>query len=57
MLTLDTIKEQLKDSNLMAVSKSAGVHYNSLYSLMKGSNPSYSTVKALSDYLENKNNA
>ena len=55
MLTLEQIKHKLEDSNLMAVSKAANVHSNALYRLMsKGKNPSYDTVKKLSDYLEQK---
>ena len=55
MLTLEQIKERLTESNLMAVSKAAGVHSNALYRLMNGGvKPSYETVKRLSDYLEGK---
>lgn len=54
MLTLDTIKELLKDSNLSAVAQSVGVHPNTLYRLMDGQDPKYNTVKALSDYFEDK---
>jgi DNA-binding LytR/AlgR family response regulator len=55
VLTLDQIKERLKDSNLRAVSQSAGVNYHTLVKLMReeGRDPAYSTVKALSDYLNN----
>ena len=50
MLTLEQIKERLTESNLMAVSKAAGVHSNALYRLMNGGvKPSYETVKRLSD--------
>ena len=53
MLTLDEVRERLKDRNLMAVANSAGVHYNALYRLMKGgSNPSYKTVQKLIEYLQ-----
>ncbi len=53
MLTLEEIKKRLAESNLKAVAKKAGVHYNSLYRLTKAdANPSYDTVKKLSDYLE-----
>lgn len=57
MLTLEQIKERLQDSNLAKVAQKAGIHYNSLYGLMKGRNPSYDTVKKLSDYLEGLDNA
>ena len=54
MLTLEDVKAQLSESNLMAVSKAANVHYNTVYKLMNGARPYYDTVKALSDYLEDK---
>lgn len=56
MLTLEQIKAYLKDANLRAVAESAGVHENSLYRLMNGQEPKYSTVKKLSDYIEGKFN-
>lgn len=54
MLTLDQIKDRLKHSNLKAVAEAASVNYNTLYKLMneEGRDPAYSTVKALSDYLQ-----
>ena len=54
MLTLDQIKDRLKHSNLKAVAEAASVNYNTLYKLMNedGRDPAYSTVKALSDYLQ-----
>lgn len=54
MLTIEQIRERLKHSNLKAVSDAVGIHYNTLYRLIKtDGDPSYSTVKALSDYLQN----
>lgn len=53
MLTIEEIKEMLKPMNLKAVSEASGVPYNTVYRLAKtNADPSYSTVKALSDYLE-----
>lgn len=54
MLTLDQIKDRLKHSNLKAVAEASNVNYNTLYKLMneEGRDPAYSTVKALSDYLQ-----
>jgi DNA-binding phage protein len=53
MLTLDEIKAQLQDANLMRVATNAGVHPASLYRIMRGSGQaSYETVKKLSDYLQ-----
>lgn len=54
MLTLDRIKDLLKDCNLRAVAQSIHVHPNTLYRLMDGQEPKYTTVKALSDYFEDK---
>lgn len=53
MLTLDQIRGKLEDRNLTEVSKRTDVSYNAIYRLVKepSSNPSYATVKALSDYL------
>lgn len=52
-MTLDEIKARLKHSNLKAVSKASGVHYNALYRLMSGgTNPSYETVRKLIDYID-----
>lgn len=54
MLTLEQIRDRLKHSNLKAVAEAAGIHYNTLHKLMnKECDPAYSTVKALSDYLNN----
>jgi predicted transcriptional regulator len=54
MLTLETIKKLLKDTNYAAVAQSVGVHPNTIYRLMDGQEPKYSTVKKLSDYFEDK---
>jgi predicted transcriptional regulator len=54
MLTLEKIREMLKPMNLKAVSEAAGVPYNTVYRLANTDvDPAYSTVKALSDYLQN----
>lgn len=54
MLTLEQIKDRLQHSNLRAVSQASGVNYHTLVKLMneEGRDPAYSTVKALSDYLQ-----
>lgn len=55
MKTLEEIKAALEDSNLKTVAAKSGVHYNALYRLMREQvNPSYETVKKLSDYLEGR---
>lgn len=53
MLTLEVIKEKLSDRKLSVVSEKSGVNYLALCNLYNGkSNPTYETVKKLSDYLE-----
>lgn len=54
MLTPETIKRRLQDSNLKRVAESAGVHYNALYRLMSNDTgrPSYELIRKLSLYLE-----
>lgn len=53
MLTLEQIRARLQHSNLRAVAQAAGIHYNTLYKLMnQNCDPAYSTIKALSDYLQ-----
>jgi hypothetical protein len=55
MLTIDEIKERLKDANLRKVSRGAGVQYSRIFRLLKTDHkPLHETVKALSDYLEGK---
>jgi len=54
MLTLDQILEKLKDRNLTKVASASGVNVNTLYLLTGGRtiDPTYRTIKKLSDYLE-----
>lgn len=54
MMTLDQIRLALADRKLTVVAEKTGLHYNTLYSLMRGENPDprLSTIKTLSDYLE-----
>ena len=52
MLTLETIKARLENMKIRAVARACDLHENTVYSLMHGKRPSYDTVKALSDYLE-----
>jgi len=52
MLTLEEVRKRLADCNLRLVADKAGVNRNSVYRMMRGEgNPSYETVKRLSDYL------
>jgi DNA-binding phage protein len=55
MMTVEQIKKRLEDANLKRVAENAGVHPATLYRFMQeDSNPLYETVKALSDYLLEK---
>lgn len=53
MLSLEQIRNALEDRNLSEVSRQIGLHYNVVYRAAtdRTQNPSYETVKALSDYL------
>jgi hypothetical protein len=53
--SLDAIRARLEHYNLRAVAEASGVKYQTLLLLMKHDerDPSYSTVKLLSDYLDN----
>jgi hypothetical protein len=54
MLTLEQIKTALADRRLTVVAESTGLHYNTLRDIRDNpeSNPSYRTLKAVSEYLE-----
>jgi hypothetical protein len=53
MLTPEQIKIKLEDRNLSKVAQGCGLHYNAIIRFMGNkSKPAYTTVKALSDYLE-----
>ena len=57
MLTIEEIREELtkKKSSLRAVALAVGIHENALYRLVNNeTKPYYSTVKAVSDYLESE---
>lgn len=58
MLTIEKIRELLLDRNLEAVSKATGLSRQTLSSIRSGKakEPSYNTVKIISDYLEGKTN-
>tara|TARA_R110000822_G_scaffold3973_13_gene17102 strand:- start:2245 stop:2427 length:183 start_codon:yes stop_codon:yes gene_type:complete len=53
MLTLDQLRTALDDRNLEKVSARTGIHRNTLAAIRNGTNanPTYATMKALSDYL------
>jgi len=54
MLTLGKIKELLKDRRLQVVAQATGLHYNTLLEIRDDptANPSYRTILALSNYLQ-----
>jgi transcriptional regulator with XRE-family HTH domain len=53
MLTLDQIRTALDDRNVEKVSQRTGIHRNTIAAIRNGANanPTYATMKALSDYL------
>ena len=56
MLDLDEIREQLLDRRIDIVASETGLGYNTVREVRSGQqdNPTYKTIKALSDYFENK---
>ena len=52
MLTLDQIREALKDRNRSAVARNAGIHPATVQRLMNGSMVSYAVYEKLTKYLE-----
>lgn len=54
MVNIDKIKEILKDMNLRAVAKGAGIHENSLYRIMAGQSCRFDTMSKLVVYLQRK---
>lgn len=54
MLKIEKIKKMLEDRNLSKVSRTTGVHINTLRNIRDGKNdnPSYKVVLVLSEYLE-----
>lgn len=52
MLTLEQIRERMRDRKVTVVADAIGVHANTVYrALNADGKPSYETVKLLSDYL------
>lgn len=52
ILDVDTIRRLMSDRKISQVARQTGVHQNTLYRILGGkTNPSYNTLKALSEYL------
>jgi transcriptional regulator with XRE-family HTH domain len=53
MLTLEQLRTALDDRNVEKVAERTGIHRNTIGAIRNGtnSNPSYATMKILSDYL------
>jgi hypothetical protein len=54
MMTIEQIKKGLRNRRMEMVAKETGLHVNTVTYIRDGlsKNPVYSTLKALSDYLE-----
>ena len=55
MLTVQEVRERLRDMNLSAVARSTGVSYFKLVNITTSMNydPKYSVMRKLDDYLKN----
>lgn len=58
MLTIETIRERLRDARPSRVAEATGLHYNTVRRVRDGDSvqPSYEVIKKLSDYLEGGQN-
>lgn len=58
MMKLDDIRRRLRDRRMAVVAEATGIHRNTITAIVAGriANPSYETIKALSDYLEGRTN-
>lgn len=55
MMTIEQIREALKDRNLMHIAEQTGVSYSSLHRLATGAaEPNYTTVLAIAEYLRHQ---
>jgi transcriptional regulator with XRE-family HTH domain len=59
MMKIERIRELLLDRRLAMVADATGIHYATIQAIRNGkvTNPSYETVRLLSEYLEDKNDA
>lgn len=51
---VDKIRTMLADRNLRYIARAAGLHYNTLYNVLKGKTPSLTTLSKLNAYLFGK---
>lgn len=58
MLKIEEIRKRLLDRRLAMVADSTGIHYATIHAIRNGkvTNPSYETVRLLSEYLEDDKN-
>jgi transcriptional regulator with XRE-family HTH domain len=54
MMTLEQVRQHLKDRRLTVVADRTGLHYQTVWRISAGEaeKPSYEVIKRLSDYLE-----
>ena len=53
MMTIEQIRKQTEGTSRAYIAEQVGLHYHTVrLALTEGTNPSYSTVKTLSDWLE-----
>jgi len=57
MLTVDEIKEKMKDRKIKVVAEAVDMHENTIYRFLAGRDSRWSTVEKLSAYLEGGNDA
>lgn len=59
MMTLEEIRRELSDRNISEVARRIGMHRQQLWLISSGinKNPTYETLKRISDYLETGNDS
>lgn len=57
MMTIEQIRDALRDRNLSKVSRASGVSYRVIWRIARGADDAgYNAVKRISDYLEGADN-
>ena len=56
MMTLEQIRQQLKDRSPKKVAKATGLHYNTIRDIRdrEDANPTFKVLQALSEYLQSQ---